>query len=302
MIVYRELASLCNDLGFSARTLYSVSRKTSSHYRSSQVPKGNGEFRNLRVPDDLLKRIQRRINERLLPAEPVSRYATAYRPGSSVKRNARPHVGAPVVLKLDIRHFFDHAIYPLVKDRAFPADRYSESNRILLTMLCTDCGALPQGAPTSPTISNLILRDFDDTVGTWCSKRGIVFTRYCDDMTFSGEFESAEVISFAAKELKKLGFFLNRNKTVVVQRGQRHQVTGIVVNEKLSIPISYKRKIRQEIYYIGKYGLENHLAHIGMQVSPEQYKASLLGRVAYVLSIEPDNSEFLMYRARLAVL
>ena len=102
--------------------------------------------------------------------------------------------------------------------------------------------------------------------------------------------------------MKKLGFFLNRNKTVVVQRGQRHQVTGIVVNEKLSIPISYKRKIRQEIYYIGKYGLENHLAHIGMQVSPEQYKASLLGRVAYVLSIEPDNSEFLMYRARLAVL
>jgi hypothetical protein len=161
MIVYQEFSSLVHDLGFSGKTLYSVTNHIHRHYRAVTVPKRDGETRELHVPDALLMAIQRRIHTVLLSSEPISRYATAYRLGGSTRRNASPHAGKAVVLKLDIRHFFDRLIYPLVKERAFPATRYSEQNRVLLSLLCIYRDVLPQGAPTSPTISNIIMHEFD---------------------------------------------------------------------------------------------------------------------------------------------
>jgi retron-type reverse transcriptase len=291
LIVYRELPSLVSDLAFSARTLYSVSNNISAHYRKTRIPKKGGGFRELAVPDRLLKVIQQRINERLLPLEPVSPYATAYRPGGSTRRNASPHVGKPVVLKLDVFKFFDHAIYPLVKEKVFPAERYSERNRVLLALLCTYRDALPQGAPTSPAISNILLREFDLAVGAWCGQRGIAFTRYCDDMTFSGDFDPEAVIPTVKSELRKLGFFLNDRKTTVVRAGRCQLVTGLVVNERLGLPAEYLRDLRQELYYCRKYGLRSHMVWRGLEGTPEQYAAKLLGRVAYALSVEPENRE-----------
>lgn len=296
MIVYRELSSLVSDLGFSEKTLYSVSNNTSAHYKSVQLPKGSGDFRDLSVPDKLLKAIQKQINDVLLPLEPISPYATAYRPGGCTRVNAAPHVGKPMLLKLDIRHFFDNIIFPLVKRKAFPAERYSEQNRILLTILCTHYDTLPQGAPTSPAITNIIMRDFDNSVGRWCSQRHISYTRYCDDMTFSGDFEPAMVISFVKNELHTMGLFLNERKTTIVRSDKRQCVTGIVVNEKTSIPKEYKRKIRQEMYYCLKYGLSSSMEKKKVQISNDEYMASLLGRINYVLSVEPDNQEMLGYR------
>lgn len=289
MIVYRELSSLCHDLGFTASTLYYVSRNREKHYHPVSVPKADGGTRLLSVPDGLLKAIQTSIYEQLLGRERISQYASAYRPGGGIKPNAVPHIGQPMLLKLDIRRFFDSAIYPLIKEKAFPADRYSEPNRILLAMLCTYHDVLPQGAPSSPAISNLILRDFDDTTGSWCVEHGIKYTRYCDDMTFSGSFDHRAVIAFVSSEIRKLGFFPNHKKTVFVNSGQRHTVTGLVVNTKLSVPRAYKRLLRQELYYCRKYGIASHLNRKGVSMTPERYRSVLLGRVNYVLSIEPDN-------------
>ena len=164
MIVYRELSSLVHDLGFPAKTLYGLSNQIAKHYHQASLPKASGGIRSLHVPDKALKAVQRRINEVLLAPEPISPYATAYRAGCSTRINAMLHVNKPMLVKLDILHFFDSIIYPLVKEKVFPADRYSEANRILLTILCTYHEAVPQGAPTSPAISNIIMRDFDDTI------------------------------------------------------------------------------------------------------------------------------------------
>jgi len=296
MIVYWELSSLSTDLGFSPKALYSVSNSIGRHYRLVQIPKGNGELRRLTVPDRFLKAIQVQIYEKLLRLEPVSPHAAAYRPGGSTLVNARPHVGQAVLLKLDIRHFFDSLIYPQVKDAAFPVERYSEANRILLAILCTYRGILPQGAPTSPAISNIILRNFDDTMGEWCGRQGVRYTRYCDDMTFSGDFDPAAVIEKTAAELKNMGLYLNAGKTVVARKGQKMIVTGIVVNEKTSIPRDYKRKLRQELHYCTEYGLASHLAHTHSQMEQRDYVLSLLGRVNYALSVEPANAELGQYR------
>lgn len=296
MIVYRELSSLCHDLGYSARALYAASNTIEKHYHSVNLEKDNGEIRILQVPDLYLKSIQKSIVRNILTAEEISPYATAYKFGGSTLVNALPHRNHSVVLKLDIRKFFDHILYPAVKEKVFTADKYSESNRILLSVLCVYQHAIPQGAPTSPMISNIVMRDFDNRVGAWCNNQGITYTRYCDDMTFSGNFVPQPVIAFVKKELFQEGFFLNYNKTVILRNGQRKEVTGIVINEKASVPAPYKKKLRQELHYCKAYGMESHMKHLNIQDSLQTYREKLLGRVNYVLSVEPGNKEMIAYK------
>lgn len=140
------------------------------------------------------------------------------------------------------------------------------------------------------------MRDFDYELGTWCDEREITYTRYCDDMTFSGDFDHREVISYVRRKLLKMGFYINEKKTVIVNDGQRKEVTGIVVNEKTSIAKDYKRNIRQEMYYCQKFGVKDHLANTGSTLSEMEYLRNLLGRINYVLSVEKDNDEFIQYR------
>lgn len=299
MIVYKELSSLTNDLGFSAKALYSVSNHINKHYCKVRIPKKNGEYRELSVPDEFLKTIQKSIVETILVYEEVSPYAAAYRYGASTIKNAYPHRNNKTILKLDIRHFFDHIIYSMVKEKVFYKEKYSEANRILLSILCLYNESLPQGAPTSPIISNIIMKDFDNTVGMWCNEHKIRYTRYCDDMTFSGDFNPGEIIAFVKDELRKMGFYLNDSKTVVARKGQKQIVTGIVVNEKLNTPQEYRKKIRQELYYCKKFGMASHLQRKGLDISEKEYLRKLLGKVNYILSVDPENAEMQEYKTRL---
>ena len=296
MIVYRELASIERELGFPAKTLYGISNHIGGHYREVKIPKSDGGVRVLSVPDAVLKKVQRAIAEKLLAYEPVSRYAKAYKVASGVRKNARPHVGKAKLLKLDIEKFFDNILYSTVKERVFPSEKYAEPLRVLLAMLCYHGDGLPQGAPTSPVISNIILREFDETVGEWCGERGIAYTRYCDDMTFSGDFDEVQVMELVAAELKSMGLRLNSRKTAVIPASRRQIVTGVVVNGKLNVSADYKRKIRQEVFYCQKFGIEEHMKRIGVSLTREQYVARLLGKIRYVLHICPDDANFKKYK------
>lgn len=295
MIVYRELSSIEKDLGFSAKTLYGLSNSLEKHYHTVYLPKSDGSKRKLSVPDLILKLVQKSIADNILIQYPISKYAKAYKPGSSIQKNARPHVGKKKILKLDIEGFFDHILYSRVKDTVFYEEKYSEAIRILLTMLCYYNDSLPQGAPTSPAITNIIMYDFDETVGAFCNEKNIAYTRYCDDMTFSGCFDEREIISFVKGELRKLGLFLKNRKTAVISASKRQVVTGIVVNEKMNVTKDYKKTIRQEIYYIKKFGLDEHLKRLGIS-DKQQYVLSLKGRIAFVLQTIPNNCEFIEYK------
>lgn len=295
MIVYRELNSLETDLGFPLKTLYSLSNNVKRHYKTVCIPKRDGGARKLSVPDDILKKVQRSIAENILAYDRVSEYATAYKYGAAVHKNARVHIGAKKLLKLDILHFFDSIYYSEVKEKVFPKERFSEPVRVLLTVLCYYKDALPQGAPTSPAITNIIMRDFDEKVGEWCESRGNSYTRYCDDMTFSGDFDENEVKEFVKSELLSRGFVLNNKKTVVASQNERMLVTGIVVNQKLNVPTEYKRAIRQEIYYCKKFGVCEHIKRLGIE-NKEKYLCGLLGRIAFVLQATPNDSEFKEYK------
>lgn len=287
MIVYREVSSLARDLGVEVQTLYALSNSLPAHYHSVELPKPSGGVRCLTVPDEVLKRVQRAILQNLLVYMPVSPCATAYRYGGGTVRNASRHVGRRQVLRLDIRRFFDSVRYSAVKDAVFPPEIFSEPLRVLLTMLCYYRDALPQGAPTSPAIVNILLRDFDRRVNDWCRRRKITYTRYCDDLTFSGE-DLSGVRRLAEEELRALGFFLNSEKSRLRPAGRRQTVTGLVVNEKVSVPREERRAIRQAVYYCRRFGVEDHLRKTGESLPPESYLDHLLGRVGYVLQADPD--------------
>ena len=273
-IVYQEGPSLARDLGLPLRTLYAVSNRIPAHYHRAEVPKRDGGVRVLRVPDPVLKDIQRRIARVLLSGMPVSPHATAYRYGAGVVENARRHVGRPELLKLDILHFFDSIRYIQVKEAAFPAEIYAEPLRTLLSMLCYDRDVLPQGAPTSPWIANLVLRPFDEKLGAWCRARGVVYTRYCDDLAFSGT--ALDGVEERAEE------------------GLR--VTGLVVNERVAVPACCRRRLRQELYFCRRRGVEEHLRAVGLAEGREQCLRRLLGQVDFWLQAQPDSQEAAEYR------
>ncbi|MCB7305821.1 reverse transcriptase family protein [Bariatricus massiliensis] len=279
--------------------LYAVSNHTGRHYRTAQIQKRGGGVRRLLVPDALLNKIQRNLLHHVLDGLPVSTYATAYRKRMSVVDNAAPHVGQALILKLDIKEFFENITFLMVYQSAFPAVYFPPAVRKLLAELCCYEDYLPQGAPTSPAVSNLVMKPFDEYMGSWCGERGICYTRYCDDLTFSGSFDWREVKHKVAGYLRVLGFELNEKKTRILKPHVRQTVTGIVVNDRLQTARSYRRQVRSEVYYCTKYGVEAHLRHLGNKGESYgdsrdvmHYLQHLLGKVHFILQASPEDEEF----------
>lgn len=286
--------------------LYAVSNHIESHYHMAAIKKKNGGVRELQVPDALLGTIQKNIVRHVLCDLPVSDRATAYKRKSGVVENARPHVGAEQILKLDIRHFFESISFPLVYQYAFPAEYFPPAIRTMLTTFCCYKDYLPQGAPSSPAVSNLVMRAFDEYMGSWCRERQIQYTRYCDDMTFSGIFDKKVLKNKVRGYLLAMGFELNEKKTKMLYKQQRQIVTGIVVNETLQVSRAYRKQLRAEIYYCKKYGVESHILRSGAQewlkdgrADSVRYLQHLLGKINYVLLVNPEDSYFRRERAEI---
>ena len=165
----------------------------------------------------------------------------------------------------------------------------------MLLKLCTYEDYLPQGAPTSPYLSNLAMKNFDNYIGEYCLKQNINYTRYSDDLTFSGDFDVKKIKNKVDAFLDVLGFSLNEKKTRVLRSNQRQVITGIVVNEKINMSKEIRRKIRQEMYYINKYGIINHNRFVNQNAT----LSSMLGKVNYGLFLNSSNKELKSYQKKL---
>lgn len=245
--------------------------------------------------------------------EGLIRGVTAYRPFSSVIRNAHFHKNQEMLIKLDINNFFGsvrekqvHDLWRNIwshtsKNNSEENINYSSEEIKKLTLnsvhLSTLDNALPQGAPTSGYIANCVLDEFDKILLSYCSKRKMNYSRYSDDITISGKSrkskEISSIISFVSNQLKSYDFQLHERKTRVLKRHNRQIVTGIVVNKKLSAPRRLKKALRQEVYYLFKFA-ETHVNrhHSNFQ----KYLNRLLGKVNWVLQVEKENAEFQTYR------
>lgn len=286
----------CNDKEKYIRTLYSITNNIKDNYKIYKIEKKNGKYRTIYEPKSLLKHIQKQILNNILENKKISKYATAYHKGISLKDNAISHINKEIILKLDIKNFFDNISFYDIYNSCFPIEYFPKSVGMLLTSLCTYNGKLIQGSPTSSYISNLVMKEFDEILGLWCDKNNISYTRYSDDMTFSGNFNPSEIIIKVRKMLYKLGLELNESKIHVINRSNRQIVTGIVVNEKIQVSSKYRNKIRQEIYYINKFGLESHLLNNNIKISHKKYLNILYGKILYVLQINENDEEFIKYK------
>lgn len=266
--------------------LYTISNKPEKFYTSKYINKKDGTKRELLVPKPILKSIQENILNNILYGLKISKYACAYTPNKKLVDNAYPHIDKKVILKLDIKDFFTNITFENIY-KSLPNSILPKEVKVLLVKLCTYYDYLPQGAPTSPYLSNLALKNFDEYIGRYCEDRKISYTRYCDDLTFSGDFNIKNLKNKVKVFLEEMGYNLNEKKTKVIRNNNRQLVTGIIVNKKINIMKEYKRKIRQEMYYIKKYGLDSHCKHL--KKDKEKYLNSIIGRINYCLEINPNN-------------
>ncbi len=266
---------------------------TQFFYAKYKIRKNNGGIRTISEPLPGLKEIQLWILENILYKIPISKYAKAYVPKMNFKQNLYFHKKQPKVLCLDLENFFPSITFNYV-EQIFRSIGYSNVVSNLLAKLCCLNGNLPQGAPTSPYLSNIFMNPIDDIISNYCKENKIRFTRYADDLTFSGEFDQTAIIELVQNTISNFNLKLRPEKTKLMTQSMRQVVTGIVVNEKLQVQFRKRNKLRQEIYYIKKFGLQSHVQR--KQITKGNYLLHLLGQVNYILLINPEDMEFLEYK------
>lgn len=275
-------------VGYQVQFLRSISNAQFLFYRTFKLAKKTGGKRTIEEPLPSLKEIQRWILDNILSKIQVSKHAKAFHKNRSIRSNARYHQNKTYVLRIDVTDFFGSIKYKKVY-QAFISMGYNESVSTMLANLCTKDNKLPQGAPTSPALSNIIFLLADKRISSFMKKKGIHYTRYADDLTFSGDFEPGMVIKFVRSVLKDNGLKINNKKTRVQKKHQRQSVTGITVNQRMKAPREMRRNLRQSIYYIEKYGLLSHLSKI--ENNKANHIRHLLGIANYILFIDPDDQE-----------
>lgn len=274
-------------------------KRPQNFYRTFEIAKRNGNKRKITEPLPGLKSIQYWILNNIIKTVPLNKFNNAYSKGKSIITNAKYHTKQRQILNLDIEKFFDNITFDLVFV-FFKNLGYNAVVANCLTSLCTLNGGLPQGSPSSPYLSSILTSEIDDKLFAYCRSYNLRYSRYADDISISGNFHPGTIISGVRGILKQLDFNLNERKTKVKQRHQQQIVTGIVVNQALSIRKKELRDIRQIMYYIKKYGIESHV--IKIEVNKSNYIEHLLGRVNFFLAVKKNNPDLLDYKEYLITL
>lgn len=273
-------------------------RGVDSYYTEFEIPKKSGEPRRICAPTGDLKGVQRQLADALwehqksiyeeLGIKP--NISHAFEEGKSIITNAKIHRNKRIVINVDLSDFFDSIHIGRVcgffeKNKHF---NLPHEPAITIAQLACYQGKLPQGAPTSPIITNLVCQVLDMHLLSFAKRYRLDYTRYADDITFSTNdrafLETWD--SFYAeleKKIRKAGFSLNEKKTRITYRDSKQVVTGLVVNKKISVDHAYCRKVRamaHSLYTNGSYSVD------GVEGNIRQ----LEGRFAFIDQIEKYNN------------
>ena len=278
-----------------------VVKKT--HYVRFAVKKRSGGERVLSAPHRKLKAIQRWILAEVLSKIPLENPAHGFVPGRGIVSNATPHVGRQFVVNLDLKDFFPSVGFRRVR-HAFRRVGYSGAVSTVFALLCCECPrqpvtfngeryevasgplGLPQGAPTSPALSNLVSRKLDKRLAGFAKKMGLNYTRYADDLTFSGPAELAPRIGYILAKVRHVaqeeGFTVNEKKTRVMRPSRAMEVTGVVVNDKPSVQRDEIRRLRAILHRAKTEGLDKQ-----NREDHPHFRAWLEGKIAFVSMVNP---------------
>ncbi len=274
-------------------------RETTPHYVTFAIPKRSGGQRLIHAPKRRLKAVQRRLHELLVSRLPASAAAHGFLPQRSVATNAAPHVGRAVVVKLDLKDCFPTIHFGRVRG-LFISLGYGYQVAATLAALMTEAPRQPvevggqvfhvpvgprvcvQGAPTSPGLCNAILLRLDRRLAGFARQHGFAYTRYADDLTFSGDdFDKIKLLlAVTARIVREEGFVLNRDKTRVLRKSRRQMVTGVVVNQTAGLCRRERRRLRAAVHQFAR--------------SPESLDAKsvqrLGGKLAYLRMLNGDQA------------
>lgn len=295
-----------------------------SDYTYFRIRKRSGGYRQISVPDTKLMIVQRWIAGHILAELPVHRASFAFAPKSSIVGCASQHCGARWLIKLDISGFFG-SISEIQVYRVFLEAGYSPLVGFELARLCTHApsgskrygkaewiapkiwrpihayrqfhiGYLPQGAPTSPMLSNLVMRETDKKIAALAAKAGLTYTRYSDDITFSttGAFDRAKAMAVVWETtaiLRRIGLEVNKRKTCIVPPGARKLVLGLLVDGKAPrLTREFRDRLRQHLHYLETVGPEAHRAARHFDTVAGLFR-HVRGLIDFAKSVDGDFAE-----------
>jgi hypothetical protein len=275
---------------------------TSIHYRRFTIPKRDGTERAIWAPMPRLKDAQRWVLRNIAERLPVHGAAHGFLPGRSIVSNAGAHADPAFVVKMDIKDFFPTVTLPRVKG-VFRKAGYREPVALLLALICTESPrevvehdgktyyvalgprCLPQGAPTSPALTNTLCLRLDQRLSGLARALGWRYTRYADDLTFSlpgghqGPPRVGTLLGSAQRIVEAEGFAVHPEKTAVARRGARQKITGLIVNGAAPprVPREYRRQLRAAV----------HNRAAGKKSPTGDSQTTLAGAVAYVSMTDP---------------
>ncbi len=313
--VFENALALATAIGISLNELrfLSFSRKTStvSHYKRFYLAKKTGGKRLISAPMPRLKAVQHWILEHILYKVPLHDAAHGFALDRSIKTNARPHLQADIVVNIDVKNFFPTISYRRTKGM-FKKLGYSEQIATILGLICTEPEVdevvmdgktyfidkserfLPQGAPTSPAITNIICYRLDKRLEGMAKKVNYIYTRYADDMTFSAKGQKIKDVNRVLWQAKQIvedeGFTVHPDKIHIMRTGSRKEVTGVIVNDKLGIQRKKLRNFRATLYQIEQTGIEGKTWGNGHILNTIQ------GYASYVYMIDPAKGAPLLAR------
>jgi retron-type reverse transcriptase len=303
--VWRTEQEVAQALGISLSELWFFAihreRERQPHYVTFAIPKRSGGKRLIMAPKRRLKAIQRRLLTLLVEKLPQSEYAHAFRRGRSIRTGAEPHLAKRFVLKLDLKDFFPSVTFVRVRGLLISYG-YSFPVATALAVIMTESERQPvdvdgtvfhvpvgprhcvQGAPTSPGICNALLRRLDHRLAGLAKKRGLAYTRYADDLTFSGDVDRSafhQLRSVVNRIISEEGFITNSKKTRLMGQGGRQTVTGVVVNQTLGLSRQERRRLRAMAHQLN--GQNNDAAF-------DKRRAQLQGKIAYLSMLNPQQA------------
>ncbi len=275
--IIKDIWQLSDIIGLSTTIIFLLSTYNTRYYNKFYINKKDGTKREILSPSYSMKLVQRWLLEKLLYKIEISENAFAYRKnfGNAIKKNADIHKHSLYLMEIDIKDFFTS----IKKDRVFYFFRNIGYNTLIANILaniCTYNNYLPQGAVTSPYLSNILCYKLDRRLMGLCGKRDIIYTRYADDLTFSCDNKDIlrKTKNIIYDIIKEESFEINEKKTRFLSPKSRKSVTGITVNDgKLKAPKEMKRNVRAMI----------HRAIISKDYSEIN---RIKGYIAYISSIE----------------
>ena len=304
--VWKTEEDVANGLGISLKELWFFSihreRERQPHYVMFAIPKRTGGKRVIMAPKRRLKMIQRKLLVLLVEKLPISEQAHAFRRGRNIRTAAEPHLGKRGVLKLDLKDFFPSVSVSRVRGLLI-AYGCSFPVATTLAVLMTEAERQPvevdgqifhvpvaqrhcvQGAPTSPGLCNALLLRLDRRLAGLAKKHGLAYTRYADDLSFSGDFNRDVANKFriaATRIVEEEGFKVNAAKTRFMGRGARQMVTGVIVNQVLGLSRQERRRMRAMAHQLRRNGDGQHVA---------AQSARLEGKIAYLSMLNSQQAE-----------